>query len=515
MMRLNKLVLLLLSFCGVLPLTAQTKIFIETGKGTQTISRHIYGHFSEHLGRCIYDGIWVGKTSKIPNINGYRSDVVAALKEIGIPNLRWPGGCFADIYHWQDGIGPQAKRLPILNYHWGNVTEDNSFGTHEFLDLCELLECEPYLAANMGTGTPRELKDWVQYVNSSGISPMTTLRAANGRAKPWAVKYWGIGNEVWGCGGNMNAEYYANVYNHFATFCRDYDNIRCQRIACGPYGADTTWTATLLKNVNRGLLQGISMHLYTVLRGDWNKKGSATQFTEEEWFEQIKATLQMEEAINLNAKVMDRFDPKKEIGLVVDEWGDWYDVEPGTNGGFLYQQSSLRDALVAAINLNMFNNHCDRVKMANIAQTVNVLQSIVLTRGAETVRTPTYYAFRLFRPHHDATLLPSRIESAPYAFGGQSIPAVTVSASKDSAGVIHITLTNADPNQGQEVACNLGGFSPEQVDGRIITADAITAYNDFGKPEAVKIQPFEGERIFGDKILLTLPAKSVLMLEMR
>lgn len=514
-MKTPRFLFALLLICGVLPLSAQTKIFIDTKSGTETISRHIYGHFSEHLGRCIYDGLWVGKNSAIPNINGFRQEAVAALLEIGIPNLRWPGGCFADIYHWQDGIGDPKKRPPILNYHWGNVTEDNSFGTHEFLELCELLNCEPYLAANVGTGTPRELKDWVQYVNASGTSPMTQLRARNGRAAPWAVKYWGIGNEVWGCGGNMEAEYYAKLYNHYATFCRDYDDTRCVRIACGPYGGDTTWTATLLKHINRGLLQGISIHYYTVARGDWAKKGSATLFGEEEWFEQLSATLKMEEAVEQNSRIMDRYDPRKEIALIVDEWGNWYDVEPGTNGGFLYQQNSLRDALAAAINFNIFNNHCGRVRMANIAQTVNVLQSVALTRGSELVRTPTFYAFKLFRPHADATLLPSRIEPAVYSFNGKSIPAVTVSASKDKTGAIHISLTNADPKTSQEIVCDLQGFSPEHVQGKIITAEAISAFNDFGKPEAVNIQPFDGERIFGNKILFSLPAKSVVMLEVR
>jgi len=506
-------IILLLLLGGILTASAQTKIFIDTEGATQTISRHIYGHFSEHLGRCIYDGLWVGKNSTIPNINGFRQEAVAALLEIGIPNLRWPGGCFADIYHWQDGIGDPKKRPPILNYHWGNVTEDNSFGTHEFLELCELLKCEPYLAANVGTGTPRDLKDWVQYVNAKGTSPMTQLRARNGRTAPWAVKYWGIGNEVWGCGGNMDAEYYARLYNHYATFCRDYDDTRCVRIACGPYGSDTTWTATLLKHINPGLLQGLSMHYYTVARGDWNKKGSATNFGEEEWFEQLSATLKMEEAIDQNSRVMDRFDPEKKIALIVDEWGDWYDVEPGTEGGFLYQQNSLRDALVAAINFNIFNNRCDRVKMANIAQTVNVLQSVALTRGSELVRTPTFYAFKLFRPHSDATLLPSRIEAELYTFNGKSIPAVTVSASRNKEGVIHISLTNADPKTSQEIVCELKGFSPEYVEGKMITAEAINAFNDFGNAEAVNIQSFDGERIFGNKILLTLPAKSVLMLE--
>ena len=504
---------ILILLCSVVILQAQTKIAMESGQGAGTICRHIYGHFSEHLGRCIYDGIWVGKNSPVPNTNGYRTDLVIALKEISIPNLRWPGGCFADIYHWQDGIGAPAKRPSILNFHWGNVTEDNSFGTHEFLDLCELLGCEPYLAANVGTGTPRELKDWVQYVNAKESSPMTQLRIQNGRQKPWAVHYWGIGNEVWGCGGNMDAEYYAKIYNHYATFCREYDGAWCTRIACGPGGADAAWTETLLKHINRGLLQGISMHYYTVARGNWQHKGSATQFTEEDWFEQLYTSLKIEDAINQNSQVMDRYDPKKEIALVVDEWGNWFDVEPGSNEAFLYQQNSLRDALVAAITLNIFNNHCDRIKMANIAQTVNVLQSVLLTRGSELVRTPTFYVFKLFVPHHDATLLPSRVESAPYAFGEKSLPAVTASASKGANGMIHISLTNADANKAQEIVCDLRGFSPERVDCKIITADAINSFNDFGKPEKVNIQSFDGERIFGDKILLTMPARSVMMLE--
>ena len=335
------------------------------------ISRHIYGHFAEHLGRCIYGGFYVGEDSEIPNTDGVRNDVVQALKALKIPNLRWPGGCFADTYHWKDGIGPKEERPSILNIWWGNVREDNSFGTHEFLNMCELLETEPYLSANVGSGTVQELADWLMYTtHPAGTSPMTELRERNGRKEPWKVKFWGIGNETWGCGGNMRPGYYADIYRQYVTFLKGADKI--VRIASGASSADYNWTEVLMKNIPQKMIEAIALHHYSVI--DWSNKGPAKDFTENHYFTTMQRALEMEELIQKHVAIMDKYDPEKKVDLYVDEWGGWYDVEPGTNGAFLYQQNTMRDAMLAGTTLNTFNNHADRVKMANIAQAINVLQ---------------------------------------------------------------------------------------------------------------------------------------------
>lgn len=389
----------------------QNTLILHPDQAKTKIDKEIYGHFAEHLGHCIYGGIYVGKDSDIPNINGYREDVVYALKDMKVPVLRWPGGCFADTYHWKDGIGPQQHRPSMVNVNWGGVTEDNSFGTHEFLDFCELIGAEPYISLNVGSGTVQEAAEWVEYVTSSNVSPMTDLRKKNGRDKPWNVKYWGIGNESWGCGGNMTPEYYSDLYKQYSTFAHGAK----YKIASGSSDYDTTWTNVLMKNTQRhqNLIQGLSLHYYTIAY-NWRHKGAATGFDEKEWFLTLSKTLKMDDIVSEHAKVMDKYDPNKKVGLIVDEWGDWFDVEPGTNPGFLYQQNTLRDALVAGINLNIFNNHVDRVKMANIAQAINVLQSVILTKGKEMVLTPTYYVYKMYNVHEDATLIPIDLKCDDY-----------------------------------------------------------------------------------------------------
>ena len=410
---------------------AQNRLIVNADQGKETISKHIYGHFSEHLGRCIYGGYWVGEDSPIPNTRGIRNDVVQALKDIQIPNLRWPGGCFADEYHWMDGVGPRSQRPKMVNTHWGGVTEDNSFGTHEFLDLCEQLGCEPYISANLGSGTVEEMSKWVEYITFDGESPMANLRRQNGREKPWKVKFWGVGNESWGCGGRMTPDYYSDLYRRYAVYCRNYGDNRLYKIACGPNDSNYNWTETLMKNVGNQM-QGLSLHYYTIPTGNWDKKGSATQFDETDYFNTISRTLFMEELISKHSTIMDKYDPGKKVALITDEWGIWTDVEPETNPGFLYQQNSLRDAILAAVNLNIFNAHCDRVKMANIAQTVNVLQAVILTENEKMLLTPTYWVYWLYKVHHDATLLPVSLTTDKYELNGKTMDAVSVSASKDA-----------------------------------------------------------------------------------
>ncbi|GAF11013.1 LOW QUALITY PROTEIN: alpha-N-arabinofuranosidase 2 [Bacillus sp. JCM 19045] len=378
-------------------MTNRVRATVYANKAGAEINPAIYGHFAEHLGRCIYEGIWVGKTSPIPNKKGLRLDVLTALKELQIPVLRWPGGCFADEYHWKDGIGPREKRKKMVNTHWGGTVETNQFGTHEFMLLCEEIGAAPYINGNVGSGEVLEMQEWVEYLTASEGSPMADERAQNGRAEPWELPYFGVGNESWGCGGNMRPEYYADLYRRYQTYVRKYGDKPIYKIACGANVDDYNWTEVLMKQA-LNYMDGLTLHYYTV-PGTWQKKGAATGFSEQEWDETIQKALHMDELITNHSAIMDEYDPEKRVGLIVDEWGTWYDVESGTNPGFLFQQNSIRDALVAGITLNIFNHHADRVHMANLAQTINVLQSIVLTEGDKMLKTPTYHVFELYKVH--------------------------------------------------------------------------------------------------------------------
>jgi len=488
------------------------KLIINADCGKETISRHIYGHFAEHLGRCIYGGLWVGEDSAIPNVRGIRRDVVEALRRINIPNLRWPGGCYADEYHWMDGIGPREQRPTMINTHWGGVNENNHFGTHEFMDLCSQLDCEPYICGNVGSGTVREMQQWVEYLTGAS-GPMADLRAANGRAEPWRVKFWGVGNENWGCGGNMRADYYADEYRRYATYVRSFGENKIYKIAAGAPGDRFAWTEVLMREA-APLMDGLSLHHYTIFPS-WNDKGSATQFDEALWFGVLRAALSMDEIVTQHATVMDKYDPQRRVGMIVDEWGTWYNVEPDTHPGFLYQQNTLRDALVTGLTLNIFNRHCDRVKMANLAQLINVLQAPILTDGEKMVLTPTYHVLEMYKVHQDATLLPLDLQSDDYTFGEQSIPALSASASRDQAGRIHLSLCNLDPTQAADVACELRGVQVSHVAGRVLTADAMTAHNTFDQADNVHPVPFEDARLDGGTLRAQLPPKSVVVFELR
>lgn len=492
---------------------AVTKISLDADNNKTIIDKNIYGNFSEHLGHCIYGGIWVGENSTIPNVRGIRSDVVEALKKIKLPVLRWPGGCFADEYHWMDGIGPRDKRPKMINTHWGGVVEDNSFGTHEFLDLCEQIGAEPYICGNLGSGSVEEMSKWVEYITFDGESPMANLRKQNGREKPWSVKFWGVGNENWGCGGNMSAAFYADQYKRYATYTRNYGKNRLYKIAGGPNSDDYEWTETLMKNVGGWLMQGLSLHYYTVPK-TWGDKGSATDFNEEEYFTTIKKTLFMEEMVTKHSEVMDKYDPEKRIGLLVDEWGNWFNVEKGTNPGFLYQQNSMRDAITAATNLNIFNNHADRVKMSNIAQMVNVLQAVILTDGPKMVLTPTYHVFDLFKVHQNAKLIPNKIETTDYTFGDKKVPAVNCSASQDESGKIHISLTNVNPNKVEKVVIKLNGIEAKKVAAQVLTSNQINDYNSFEKPNTVAVGSFSNFKVGKENLEVELPSKSVVVFEL-
>lgn len=508
-------VLFLLIVLASVPVTAQNTAVLQAGSPKSTISRFIYGHFAEHLGRCIYGGFYVGeKNTKIPNTAGVRNDVVQALKKLKVPVLRWPGGCFADTYQWKDGIGPKEGRPKMVNVWWGGVTEDNSFGTHDFLNMCELLGAEPYLAGNIGSGSVKDLTDWVTYVNFGGESPMSNLRVANGRKQPWNVRFWGVGNEAWGCGGNMKPAFYADQYRKYATFMTDWSNTgRLFRVASGANSADYNWTETLMREIPLNMVEGVALHHYAVI--DWNNKGSATDFSEKQYFTTMQRTLFMDSLVTRHSAIMDKYDPRKKVALVVDEWGGWYNVEPNTNPGFLYQQNTMRDAMIAGTTLNIFNNHSDRVRMANLAQAINVLQAVILTNDEKILLTPTYHVMEMYNVHQDAKLLPLTIQSGDYTVGTEKLPAVSGSASVDSLGRTHISLVNIDAAKEQVVNVSLEGKTFSTVGGRILTSGKLQDYNSFQVPDKIKPVAFNGASLKGNVLSVKLPPYSVVVLELK
>jgi len=504
-------VVALLVLFSVKLMAQENRLTVYPDEAKTKINKEIYGQFAEHLGHGIYGGIYVGENSDIPNIDGYRTDVVNALKAMKVSVIRWPGGCFADTYHWKDGIGPKDKRPSIVNVNWGGVTEDNSFGTNEFLDFCELVGAEPYISVNVGSGTVEEASQWVEYTTSNNDSPMTRLRKENGRQDPWLIKYWGVGNESWGCGGNMTPDYYADLFNRFSTYMWGAQ----YKIASGPNSNDYNWTETVMKKAMRhpNLIQGLSLHYYTIAH-NWSNKGDATGFNEDDWFASMKKTLYMDELIRRHSAIMDRYDPQKRVGLIVDEWGNWFNVEPGTNPGFLFQQNTMRDAVVAGVNLNIFNEHADRVKMANIAQMINVLQAVILTKDKQMVLTPTYYVYKMYSVHQDARLVPMNLKSASYTYKGDSIPAISSSASvKD--GVLSITLCNLDPEKAESLECDIPGVRYKEATGKIVDGQSMDSYNDFGKKPEVTMKDFAVAKPKNGKLNITLPAHSVVLVQLK
>ncbi len=493
---------------------AQVTAVLHADQAGSVIPKEIYGQFAEHLGSCIYGGLWVGENSDIPNTSGYRTDVLNALKALKVPVLRWPGGCFADEYHWMDGIGPKENRPKMVNNNWGGTIEDNSFGTNEFLNLCELLGTEPYISGNVGSGSVEEMAKWVEYITSEGDSPMARLRRQNGRDHAWRVKYWGVGNESWGCGGSMRPEYYSDVYRRYATYCRNYDGNRLFKVASGASDYDYNWTKVLMENVGNRM-DGLSLHYYTVL--NWNSKGSATQFNEEEYYKTLGKCCGIEDVIKRHIAIMDFYDPNKRVALMLDEWGTWWDVEPGTNPGHLFQQNSLRDAFVASLTFDIFHKYTERLKMANIAQVVNVLQSMILTNGKQMTLTPTYHVFRMYNVHQDATYLPLDIQTIRKEVPDSdwTLPMLSGTASRDQQGKVHISLTNVDLQNAQEVSITLQGINAKQVSGEILTSANIADHNTFDKPELVKPAVFSGATIIGNTLKVKLPAKSIVTLELQ
>ncbi|HLP01703.1 MAG TPA: alpha-N-arabinofuranosidase [Opitutaceae bacterium] len=493
---------------------ADAQLIVDASKPGPVISKNIYGQFSEHLGHCIYEGIWVGPDSPIPNTKGFRNDVLAALKQLQVPQLRWPGGCFADEYHWRDGIGPREKRPSMFNSHWGGVVENNHFGTHEFLDLCELLGIEPYVCLNVGSGTVQEAMEWVEYMTSPADSPMANLRRANGRDKPWKVPYLAIGNESWGCGGNMRPEFCADNFRRYNTFVKNYADTKIQRIACGASGGDYDWTEKMMM-IAGNQMNGLALHYYTLPTDDWKAKGASTGFGEDQYFSTLRNTLRMEELLTKHLAIMDKYDPEKKVGMVVDEWGIWTDVEPGTNPGFLFQQNTLRDALLAALNFNIFHAHADRVTMANIAQIVNVLQAMILTDKEKMIVTPTYHAFEMYKVFQGSTSIPVKLVTPDYVFKDEKIPAVSATAARAANGKVYIALVNVLPNETATITASLVGLAAKGATGRVLTAGAMDAHNTFAAPHTIEPAAFTGAKLVDGKLAVTLPAKSLVVLELQ
>lgn len=493
------------------------KLVINEWKKEGRIEPEIYGHFSEHLGRCIYEGIYVGENSEIPNVNGMRTDVVDALKELKVPVLRWPGGCFADEYHWRDGIGPKEKRKKMINTHWGGVVEDNSFGTHEFMELCRQIGCKTYINGNLGSGTVQEMSEWVEYLTFKGVSPMADMRTENGHEEPWVVDYFGVGNENWGCGGNMTPEFYANESRRYQTYVRNYDEKHpIKKICCGANVDDYGWTEGVLKTAYHhcapqfhGLMDYLSLHYYVHPEG-WEIKGSATDFNDQVWYKTMNKALYMNTLVERHGAIMDQYDPDKKIGMCVDEWGSWYTCEPGTNPGFLYQQNTVRDALIAGITLNIFNKHCDRVKMAALAQMVNVLQAVLLTEGSKMIKTPTYHVMHMYRHHQGADLLQSSLsEVEEIGIGEWKVPKITESVSIDEKGAITLTMNNLSIEAAETVEVRFAEGGYKVTEAKIVTNKDMHAHNTFEAPEEVVEADFADYTVTESGLDVNMPANSV------
>jgi alpha-N-arabinofuranosidase len=504
-----------LSASEVLAQTAQTsaRVLVHADQIGTKIDRHIFGQFAEHLGRGIEEGVWVGERSSIPNLRGFRTDVIAALRELHVPVVRWPGGCFADEYHWRDGIGPRAARPVTLNTNWGGVPESNAFGTHEFLDFAGLIGADAYINGNIGTGSAREMAEWLQYMTSDRATSLTAERARNGHPKPWKIAYFAVGNEAWGCGGNMTPEHYVDLFRQDANFLKAPAGERPVIVASGGNDNDTSWTTALISRVKEDM-GAVSFHYYTIPGDRWQSKGPTTGFGEDQWISTLAHTLRMDEYITQNSAIMDRYDPAKKIAFAVDEWGTWYDPEPGREPGFLYQQNTLRDAIVAALNFNVFEHHADRVRLANIAQMINVLQAMILTKGRQMILTPTYHVFKMYQPFQDATYIPADLTAPQYVRGNASVPAISLSAARTVSGSIVVALVNLDPNTTTAVSVAIAGASPSSASGTLLTAATMDGHNTFENPDVVHPVPFNGTTIAGQTMSLTLPPMSIVVLNL-
>ena len=504
-----------LAFTGPGMAAEKVHLSVDASKPGAKIDRNIFGQFAEHLGHGIYEGIWVGQDSAIPNTRGIRNDVVAALRALKVPNVRWPGGCFADEYHWRKGLGPLDKRVVTINSNWGGVTEPNTFGTHEFMDFVDQIGSEAYISVNVGSGTPQEAAEWLEYLTAGQPATLAKERTANGHPAPYKVGFLGIGNESWDCGGNMTVDYYLSQLKVYSRFVRNYNPAQegkrqMLKIAVGPGDGSTEWTESIMKAYQDRHwswdINGLSIHSYTVVK--WPPSFASVGFGEAEYSRILRSTLEMEELVTKQSAVMDKYDPEKKVAMVVDEWGAWYAPLPGTNPGFLVQQNSLRDAILASLNLNIFARHADRVRMANIAQMINVLQAMIITDKEKMVLTPTYHVFKMYLPFQDAIFVPVTFDAGTYTHGDIRLPRLDAIAAKDASGKLWLEITNLDPEESVEIEAELAGIQVKSAVGEMLTAPKVDSVNSFGAPNAVAPKPV-AVKAQGGKLALKLEPKSV------
>jgi len=503
------------------PAPAVVRLQVQANQPGPVINRDIFGQFAEHLGTGIYGGIWVGPDSPIPNVRGIRTDVVQALRAIRVPNIRWPGGCFGDNYHWRNGIGPRAQRPATLNPDWAGVIEPNSFGTEEYFDFLGQVGAEAFISENVGSGTVAEAADWFEYMTSEKPTTLAKQRAANGHPAPYKIKVLGLGNENWGCGGAMSADHYVEEMKRFAHYTRNYNPAQqngpdaMKRVAVGWDSGNSDYTEAVMKAWKEKVwswdIDGISLHGYTI-PNSWEKKGPSVGFGESEYAKGIRGTLKMKEWVARQTAVMDKYDPGKKVGLYVDEWGLWADPNPGSNPGFLQQQNTVRDAVIAALNLDIFMRNADRVRGANIAQMVNVLQAMILTDGPRMLLTPTYHVYRMYVPFQGATLVPVTFDAGTYAFGDIRLPQVDAVAARDTSGRLWLAMVNVDPNRPARLA--IDGANAKSAVGEVLTGPAVDAHNSFDRPTQVAPRPFTGRSSDG-RLQFDLPAKSVAVVQLR
>ncbi|PIB93271.1 alpha-N-arabinofuranosidase [Caulobacter sp. FWC2] len=508
------------------PALAQAKadapiaVRIEAGAPGAKIDRNIFGQFAEHLGSGIYGGVWVGKDSPIPNVRGIRTDVVKALRDIKVPNVRWPGGCFADEYHWRHGIGPVEGRRKTINSNWGGAVEPNTFGTDEFMDFVGQIGSDAYISVNVGSGTVQEAAEWVEYMTADPETTAGKERAANGHREPYKIKYLGLGNESWSCGGAMRPEYYADEMKRYARFVRNYNPKQTgadamQRIAVGPDQGKPAYTETVMA-AQKGHdwawnIEGLSLHSYTT--GGWPPSYSSTKFDETAYAKLLKETLGMDGLITQHAAIMDKYDPDKKVPLAVDEWGVWLAPLEGTNPGFLVQQNSMRDALVAALNLNIFARHADRVRITNIAQMINVLQAMILTDKDKMVLTPTYHVYKMYLPFQDATFAPVSFDAGTYTQGDITLPRIDAIAARDTQGKLWLAVSNLDPVKSASIRADIAGVKAASATGQVMTAPRVDSINTFDAPNAVAPKPYTAKAGAGG-LVLQAPPKSIMVIRL-
>ena len=505
------------------------RVVVVPGEVVGEINPYLHGHFAEHLGELVYPGICVPEDGAIPNTAGIRDDVAAALRPLGIPVLRWPGGCFADDYHWRDGIGPLDRRPLRLNRHWGMTAESGAFGTHEFVRFCRTIGAEPYFAANVGSGTPGELRDWVEYCNFAGSSSLADERRRNGAGEPFGVRFWGIGNENWGCGGNLGPEHYAEEFCRFRGYASDYSGTRVQGIACGQNNADWEWTRRFFEHVHHShgnrlrLVQGYAAHYYC------GTAGTATEYTDAQWLELLARAFAVEGVVTGCRELMDEHDPERKIPLLLDEWGAWHPVEAGKPERGLYQQNTMRDACVAALTLDLFHAHADKLLMANIAQLINVLQALLLVEEDRCVRTPTYHVFDLYRPHKGASAVRLETFAEPVTDGGSSadwcrgrylhrgpfaLRAVQGSASMREDALC-VTAVNTHPTEPVDLDVELHGARWGEVEAVTLGTGDIRGYNTFDDPERVRLGEATTIQASDGRVRSMMPPGAILRLRGR